>query len=260
MFLSQEKSLNSDIPTAFNEYFVGNFNFNSYDGSISTYGDLKLDSVLDFVSSSSITYEVMSTKKSTVSTFHGFPNKVLVRAPVLFGIIFSPLFCSIILCKVFPSVWKVVRITLVFKSRSRNSIMCYRPINLLPKISLIFEKLLFRFLLWNLKSKLHPKQFGFQSQKISVLQLVDYMECVYHEKSRNRFSVLFDYQKAFEKVPQSILPRKLSLYLDYYFCSLFESYLMNRYQYVHVNDFSSDLLPCVLSGVPQGSVFGLFWF
>ena len=34
---------------------------------------------------------------------------------------------------------------------------------------------------------------------------------------------------------------------------------MNRYQYVHVNDFSSDLLPCV-SGVPQSSVFGPFVF
>ena len=34
MFLSQEKLLNSDIPTTFNEYFAGNFNFNSYDGSI----------------------------------------------------------------------------------------------------------------------------------------------------------------------------------------------------------------------------------
>ena len=111
----------------------------------------------------------------------------------------------------------------------------------------------------NLNSKLHSKQFGFQSQKSSVLQLIDYLECVYQKKSRNRFSVLFDYEKAFDKVPHSILLRKLSLYLDYDFCSLFQSYLMNRYQYVHVNDFSSDLLPCV-SGVAQGSVFGPFLF
>ena len=97
------------------------------------------------------------------------------------------------------------------------------------------------------------------SQKSSVLQLIDYLECVYHEKSKNRFSISFDYEKAFDKVPHSILLSKLSLYLDYNFCSLFESYLMNRYQYVHVNDFSSDLLPCV-SGVPQGSVFGPFLF
>ena len=202
----------------------------------------------------------MITKKSTVSTFDGFPNKLLVRAPVLFGIIFYPLFCSIILCKVFPSMWKVAGITPVFKSGSRNSIMCYPPISLLPKISLIFEKLLFCFLFFsNLKSKLHPKQFGFQSHKSSVLQLIDYLECVYLEKSINRFSVYFDYEKAFDNVPHSILLRKLSLHLDFDFCSLFESYLMNRNQYVHVNDFSSGLIPCV-SGVPQGSISGPFLF
>ena len=48
MFLSQEKLLNSDIPTALNEYFAGNFNFSFYDGWISTYGAPKLDSVLAF--------------------------------------------------------------------------------------------------------------------------------------------------------------------------------------------------------------------
>ena len=122
-----------------------------YDGSFSTYGALKLDSVLNFVSSSSITYEIMRTQESTVSTFDGFPNKLLVRAPVLFIRIFYPLFCSIFLCKVFPSVWKVAWITLVFKSGSRNSIMCYRPTSLLPKISLIFEKLLFRSFFFEFK-------------------------------------------------------------------------------------------------------------
>ena len=152
-----------------------------------------MDSVLAFVSHSSITYEIMITKESTVSTFDGFSNNLLVRAPVLLRIIFYPLFCSILLCKVFSSVWKVARITPVFKSGSRKSITCYRSISLLPKISLIFEKLLFRFLFSKLKSKLHPKQLGFQSQKSSVRQLIDYLECVYHEKSRNRFSVLFDY-------------------------------------------------------------------
>ena len=73
------------------------------------------------------------------------------------------------------------------------------------------------------------------------------------------FSVYFDYKKAFDKFPHSIWLRKLSLYLDSDFCSLFESNFKNVYQYVHVSDFISDLIPCV-SGVPQGSVFGIFLF
>ena len=55
MFLSQEKLLNFAIPTAFSKNFAGIFNFHSYDESISHFGALKMGSVLDFVSSSSIT-------------------------------------------------------------------------------------------------------------------------------------------------------------------------------------------------------------
>ena len=134
MFLSQEKFFNSEIPTAFNKLLAGIFNSHSYDGSISTYGALKLDYVLDSVSSFSITSEILRTKESTFSTFDGYPNKLLVRAPVFFAIIFYPLFCSIILCKVFPSICIVARITPVFKPRSCSNLMCYRPLSLLPKI------------------------------------------------------------------------------------------------------------------------------
>ena len=80
--------------------------------------------------------------------------------------------------------------------------------------------------------------------------------CILRGIKKSFFSLFFYYEKAFDKVPHSILLRKLSLYLDFDFCSLFESYHMNRYQYVHV----IDLIPCV-SGVPRGPVFGpfLFW-
>ena len=62
---------------------AGNFNFDSYDGSISTDGVRELDCDLDFVCSST-TLAIMRTKMSTVSTFDDFPNKLLVKAPVLF--------------------------------------------------------------------------------------------------------------------------------------------------------------------------------
>ena len=75
MFLSQEKLLNSEILTALNKNCATNFIFDSNDGSISTYGALELDFVLDFICSSSITYEIIRTKESTVSTFDGFPKK-----------------------------------------------------------------------------------------------------------------------------------------------------------------------------------------
>ena len=62
-----------------------------------------------------------------------------------------------------------------------------------------------------MKSKLHPKQFGFESCETFVLQIIDYLECFYHEKAVNQFLDYFDYEKAFDKVPHSILLRQFSL-------------------------------------------------
>ena len=190
MFLSQEKLPNSEVTPAFNKYFTAKFNFD-FDGSISTYTALELDFLLDFVSRSPITYAVVRTKELTVSIIDGFLKNLLVKAPVLFGKIFSFVLIYNHVWN-FPSIWKVARTTLVFKSGSRNCITCCCPNSLLPNISLILEKMLHRFSFSNFKSKLHPKQFGFQPRKNSVLQPISYLNCVYHEKSINRFSVHFD--------------------------------------------------------------------
>ena len=90
------------------------------------------------------------------------------------------------------------------KSRIEND----RPISLLPKLSLVFEKILFAFLYDSIKSLISPKQFGFQSRKSAVLQLIDYLETVRNTKSMNLYTVYMDYAKAFDKVPHTILISK----------------------------------------------------
>ena len=156
----------SEIPNVFNEFFTNNFNHDSHVTTVLSYcNDIKLESFIDFISVSTIFDLVTKTKISTVSTFDNFPCKLLEMSPHLFSQLIYPQFCSIILTQVFPSIWKVGRITPFFISRCRNSINCYRPISLLPKASLVFEKILFNFIYPQLRDKLQPKQFGFQSRK-----------------------------------------------------------------------------------------------
>ena len=72
--------------------------------------------------------------------------------------------------------------------------------------------------------------------------------------------VYLDFKKAFDSVPHKELLFKLrSLGISGKLWSWFESYLLNRYQCVKINNSLSHLLP-VLSGIPQGSILGPLLF
>ncbi len=80
------------------------------------------------------------------------------------------------------------------------------------------------------------------------------------EDGQSVCAVFFDFKKAFDKVPHSILMSKLTnLNLDPHLVSWVASYLRNRSQYVTINGKSSNISE-VVSGVPQGSVLGPLLF
>ena len=72
--------------------------------------------------------------------------------------------------------------------------------------------------------------------------------------------VLMDLSKAFDCVPHDFLLSKLAAYgLDESFLCYIYSYLLNQRQCLRINNTNSDFLN-VISGVPQGSVFGPILF
>ena len=112
----------------------------------------------------------------------------------------------------------------IFKNGAKNLIVNYRPISLLPKCSLLFEKLVYRHIYSHV------------------------------------WTVYLDYEKAFDKVPHSILLRKLRKFgLDESFLELLSSYLKDRIQNVKIDNHVSDSV-IIASGVPQGSVLGPLFF
>ena len=108
--------------------------------------------------------------------------------------------------------------------------------------------------------KIHPKQFGFQSSKNSVLKFFDYLEYAHRMKTSVVFTVYLDYEKAFDKVPHTILLSKLRKFgLDESSLELLSSYLKDRIQNVKIDNHVSYPVN-IASGVPQGSVLGPLFF
>ena len=80
----------------------------------------------------------------------------------------------------------------------------------MSKIFLVFERLVFKFLFELSKQQLHPKTFGFQSGKNAVLQLIDYVETFYRNKTHTRS--FLDRNKVFDGLQPQFFITKFKLF------------------------------------------------
>ena len=254
-------STDEDIANSFNDFFISTFNDKTYDSNISTHtSDIAVEDLFDTLSVKSIFNTINAAEPSSAIVYDNFPSPLLKLCPNLFASLLFTLFSCIILTSTFPDQWKTAFVKPLHKQNSKMDIANYRPRSLLPKISIIFEKILYNFLYDRVKCKITPCQFGFQSKKSSVLQLIDFLKTVRNSNSPLLFSIYMDYVKAFDRVPFNILLSKLhKIGLDDNFVALIRSYLFGRRQIVIIRNQPSQPLK-VKSGVPQGSVLGPLLF
>ena len=148
----------------------------------------------------------------------------------------------------------------IYKKGDKSVMSNYRPISILPVISLIFERhvnLQFKAFLEN-NMLLYDRQSGFREKhscQTTLIRLVDDWISAVDKKRSCRYLVV-DRSKAFDLVNHSLLLQKLHYYgLHESAVVWFRSYLNSRKQHVYVSGAYSDSGD-VVSGVPQGSVLG----
>jgi Reverse transcriptase (RNA-dependent DNA polymerase) len=111
-------------------------------------------------------------------------------------------------------------------------------------------------------SLLCAEQFGFRKKHSTLHPLIHFLNNISSAKNKNHYSIAIfcDLRKAFDTVDHEILIKKLhnlgvrSVELEW-----FRNYLVNRKQFVSINNIHSLLLAIKL-GVPQGSILGPLLF
>ncbi len=140
----------------------------------------------------------------------------------------------------------------------------YRPISLLPAISKIFEKVIFKQLyeFFTQNKLFYNSQYGFRTEHLRECAVLDAIDRILVEIDKNDIpiNIYLDLSKAFNTLDHTILLEKLNYYgINGVALELMESYLTNYTQYAQINDVKSDTLK-MMTGVPQGSILGPLLF
>ena len=161
--------------------------------------------------------------------------------------------------EIFPKQWKISRVCPIPKTDNPTSIKDYRPISVLSVLSKVYERVILNQLCSFIETQnlYNINQSGFRkghSTNTLLLKLRDDIRTAMN-RSEVTLSVLIDYSKAFDTIDHRILLEKLQNMNFVKNIKIICSYLIERYQYVQIEDKKSSLLP-MFFGVPQGSILG----
>ncbi len=164
---------------------------------------------------------------------------------------------------IFPDKLKITKITPVYKKMKKPYLQiadhfhfCLHFLKYLKRLSLKNYINFFK------KQLLYNAQYGFRtdhSTEFAILELIDRV-IVEMDKHNTSLNIFLDLSKAFNTLDHKILLKMLDYYgINGVAYNLMEGYLINRKQYVDMDDVKSEML-MVTTDVPHGSILGPLLF
>ena len=161
-----------------------------------------------------------------------------------------------------PTSLKLANITPVYKRGSKNSKENYRPVSILPNISKIYERCLFKPISNYFENIFSKFQCGFRqglSAQYCLISMIEKWEKSV-DKGKTFAALLTDLSKAFDCLSHDLIIAKLNSYgFSLSAAKPMQSYLCNRKQRTKINTAYSSWKE-ILCGVPQGSNLGTLLF
>ena len=216
------------------------------------------------VTESRVLQIITHMKKSKVCGEDNIPNKIIYdcRETIL-----KPLTHIINLSirkGYFPKAWKIAKTLPLHKKGSKQLASQYRPISLLSKLSLVYEKIIHEQIsnYFTINNLFHQNQHGYLKNRSCMTALLTiYDKWVRSINDKKLVGVLcMDLTAAFDLVSKDTLVEKLKAYgAGTRTQQWIDSYMSNRKQFVTVNTARSKTRD-MKWGVPQGSRLGPLLF